>query len=111
NYGDVPLKLKTNESPSETFFPRTPKKEVYEFIIAEMTAAEKLVKTVDKVVSTGQISKSAVRGILARVCLHMAGHPVNDVSKYAEARKWAELVINDSRHGLNPDYKQIFINY
>lgn len=116
NFGDVPLKTKTNDSPTETNFPRVPKREIYDFIIKEMTEAEAMVSTAGKVGFGGKISKSAVRGILARVCLHMAGHPVNDVSKYAEARKWAKMVIDPDPsdgyvHALNPSYKQIFINY
>ena len=116
NFGDVPLKIKTNDSPTETNFPRVSKREIYDFIIKEMTEAEAMVSTAGKVGFGGKISKSAVRGILARVCLHMAGHPVNDVSKYAEARKWAKMVMDPDPadgyvHALSPSYKQIFINY
>src|SRR5699024_4914982 len=51
-------------------------------------------------------------GILARVCLYMAGEPVKDVSKYEEARMWAKKVIDDveANHSLNPSFSQVFIN-
>jgi len=116
NFGDVPLKTETSKSPNETTFVRTPKKQVYEFILKEMTEAEAVVNSAAKVVSAGRVNKSAVRGILARVCLHMAGHPVNDVSKYAEARAWAKKAIDPDpedgfKHELIPDFKQVFINY
>jgi hypothetical protein len=41
----------------------------------------------------------------------MAGHPLKDVSKYAEARKWAKMVIDDvaAGHRLNPSYADVFI--
>src|SRR5690606_14796747 len=59
---------------------------------------------------SGRVSKSAVQGVLARVCLYMAGYPLMDVDKYHDARYWAAEVMKSS-HALNPDYKQIFINY
>ncbi len=85
-WGDVPLMTKTIKSANETYAVRTPAKQVYEQIIADMTQAETLVKTAKEVGFGGRINKSAVRGILARVCLQMAGAPVNDISKYKDAR-------------------------
>jgi len=114
NWGDVPLMTKHITSPTETNAPRTPAKEVYEQIIKDMTEAEGLVKTASQVAGNPErISKSVVRGILARVCLQMAGNPVNDVSKYAEARKWAKKVIDPDedgfQHALNPSFQDVFI--
>lgn len=53
-----------------------------------------------------------MRGILARVCLYMAGEPVNDITKYKDARYWCKKVMEDTefKHELNPDYRQVFIN-
>jgi len=59
----------------------------------------------------GRITKSAVQGILARVHLTMAGHPLNDQSQYAEALKWALKVKNSGLHALNPSYEDVFIKY
>ncbi len=59
---------------------------------------------------SGQISKSTVRGILARVFLTMAGAPLHDTEKFKDARDWALKVKESGEHTLNPDYKQIFIN-
>jgi hypothetical protein len=114
NWGDIPLMIKSIGSVTETNAPRTPAKEVYEQIIKDMTEAEGLVKTISQIGHGGRVSKSAVRGILARVCLHMAGNPVKDVSKYAEARKWAKMVIDPApedgfQHDLNPSYADVFI--
>lgn len=113
NWGDIPLMTKAISSADETYAPRTPAKEVYEQIIKDMTEAEGLVKGAGEIGHGGRVSKSAVRGILARVCLHMAGNPVNDISKYAEARKWAEKVIDAAeggyQHDLNPSYADVFI--
>lgn len=111
NFGDVPLKLTSTASPSEPQLARTPAKEVYDQILKDMTEAEALVNPIDKIGFGGRVSKSAVEGVLARVCLYMAGNPINDVSKYNDARAWALKVINSGLHDLNPSYRQVFINY
>jgi hypothetical protein len=115
-WGDVPLMTKTVKSANETYAIRTPAKQVYEQIITDMTEAETLVKTAQEVGFGGRINKSAVRGILARVCLQMAGEPVNDVSKYKAARDWALKVMmpdpkDGFQHTLNPSYQDVFIKY
>jgi hypothetical protein len=109
-YGDVPLKLEPSNSVNNVDIARTPSKEVYAQIIADMKEAETLVKTATAVGSSGQISKSTVRGILARVYLTMAGAPLRDTEKFKDAREWALKVKESNEHILNPDYKQIFIN-
>jgi len=110
NFGDVPLKLEPTTSLTNMELPRTPIKEVYAKILADMTEAEGLVKPITAYNHPGRISKTAVQGILARVCLKMAGEPLKDVSKYADARTWAKKVIDGGLHRLNPDYVQIFVN-
>ncbi|MGK6350902.1 RagB/SusD family nutrient uptake outer membrane protein [Parapedobacter sp. DT-150] len=118
NFGPVPVYLSPNPSIANVNVPRTSIKDVYDQILADMTTAEPLVpdvsstgQTGDGVIHGGHISKSAVQGILARVCLTMAGYPLNDESKYADALEWGLKVVNSGKHSLNPDYKQIFINY
>ncbi len=116
HWGDVPLMLKTIESAQETNMPRTPAKQVYEQIVSDMIAAEGLVKTAKEVGHGGRVNKSAVRGILARVYLHMAGQPINDVSKYKDARDWALKVMQPDpkdgfSHSLNPSFQDVFVKY
>src|SRR5690606_29242546 len=83
--------------------------------VSDMIEAEKLVKTAGQVGHGGRVNKSAVRGILARVYLYMAGEPINGgIEMYREAKKWAEKVIRpDSidgfQHDLNPSYSDVFI--
>lgn len=112
NWGGVPLILKP-VSPSNTDIPRTPLKDVYAQILTDMTAAEGLVGDIGTIGFGGRVNKSAVRGVLARVCLAMAGEPLKDVSKYKDASAWAKKVIDDATagHSLNPSYSQVFINY
>ncbi|MFP5042904.1 RagB/SusD family nutrient uptake outer membrane protein [Parasediminibacterium sp. JCM 36343] len=112
HWGDVPLKLSSTTLPSSEQYtlPRTPAKAVYAQVIADMAAADSTVDDISAIGFSGRVSKTTVEGILARVCLYMAGQPVNDVSKYADAVKWATKVVASRKHSLNPDYKQIFIN-
>lgn len=113
NFGDVPLKLTSTTSVNNISFPRVASKIVYEQVINDMTTAEALLQdqTITALGFGGRISKTAVQAALARVNLYMAGYPIHDASRYAEALSWATKVVNSGEHTLNPDYKQIFINY
>lgn len=111
NWGDVPLKLASLKSPVEPALPRTPVAKVYEQIVTDMKQAEGLVKPISYYKYNGRISKTAVQGILARVYLTMAGYPLKDETKYAEARAYADSVMKSGEHELNPSFQQIFINH
>ncbi|MFC3197716.1 RagB/SusD family nutrient uptake outer membrane protein [Parapedobacter deserti] len=110
NFGDVPLRTKPTESVKDVYAARTPAKEVYQFIIDEMTMAEGMVLPITEYGHSGRVSKSAVQAILARVCLYNAGYPHNDASKYAEALKWANKVIDSKIHSLVPDYSKLYVD-
>lgn len=108
-YGDVPILTEPTESVEDVDVVRSPIKEVYDQILKDMEAAEPLVLGIAELGFGGAISKSAVRGILARVNLTMAGHPLRDETRNEEAKKWAKMVIDDPAHALNPSYSDIFI--
>ncbi len=119
NYGDVPLKLTPSSNVNSVDVPRTPMKDVYAQILQDMTDAERKVNTATTIGNASHVSKTAVQGILARVCLTMAGFPLQDQSKYAEALSWANKVVASGEHALratynaaitNSAYSQIFIN-
>lgn len=112
-FGNVPLVLKTPESGklSDVRIPQTPQREVYLKVIEDMETAAGIVKPIGEVESGGRISQSAVHGILARVCLYMAGDPVNEPGMYAKAKEHAAKVIDLGYHALNASYQQVFINY
>lgn len=113
NFGGVPLVLTPTLSPEGSQVPRSTVAQVYSQILKDMEEAETLVLPIRTLGFGGRVSKSAVRGILARVNLYMAGYPLKDVSRYAEASKWAKKVIDDTQaaHTLNPEYHNIFIRY
>ncbi len=113
NWGDVPLRLASTTSVNNTNCARTPSSQIYAYIVKDMEKSYDMVNKANAYAHNGRITKSVVAGILARVNLKMAGYPLGDVSRWKEARKWAAVVMDDmdSRHELNPDYKQIFINH
>jgi len=134
-FGDIPLKTVLTSSMGTNFnLPKTPQKDVYNFILSEMTKAADMVQpiykpqswqTVGNLPTANIVSQSTVWAILARVCLAMAGQPVNDASKYTDALNWSLKVINSNIHSLNsapvaivsssgltntPAYSRLFIN-
>ena len=127
-FGDVPIKSQLSTAMGTNFnIPRSSTKEVYDYIISEMTAAEAMVPSITTPQSwqsaaptTSVVSKSAIQAILARVCLTAAGNPLNDNSKYTLALNWAKKLINSNIHSLyatpnplytsTPAFARIFIN-
>ena len=109
-WGDVPLKLEPTVDSRKVKQAAAPAKEVYDQILKDLKEAKDLVNTYAENGTTVHVSKTAVQALLARVCLKMAGQPLNEVARYAEARDWADSVIQSHSHSLNPSYKQIFIN-
>jgi hypothetical protein len=109
-WGDVPLLLEPTLDSRKVNHAATPVKDIYEQILKDLKEAKELVNTYSENGTCVHASKTAVEALLARVCLKMAGEPLKDVSKLAEARDWADSVIQSHEHSLNPDYKQVFIN-
>lgn len=110
HFGEVPLILTPTVDGNIVDNTKSPLAELYAHILSDMTEAESLVRTYTQNGFPGRISKSAAQGVLARVCLKMAGEPLRDVAKYADAKMWAEKVIASGIHTLHPSYQQIFIN-
>jgi len=120
DFGDVPLKLTPTNSVTDVNIARTPAKDVYAQILIDMKAAEAVLPTATSLGAPSRISKTTAEGILARVCLTMAGYPLNDVAKYNDALAWAQKVKASGEHALietfnasltNTGYSQVFINY
>jgi len=111
-FGDIPLRLTATTQVGNFNYPRNSSKQVYDSILSDMKAAEQLVRTIDNTGSGSRVSQTAVEGIIARVYLKMAGHPLNlGLPMYDSARVYAQKVVNSGLHNLNLDYKQIFINH
>ncbi|MGQ7944324.1 RagB/SusD family nutrient uptake outer membrane protein [Flavobacterium sp. WC2509] len=103
-FGDVPLRLTPTTSPNDVQMARIPAKDVYAQILKDMTDAEAKVSPT-KLTYSSRVYKTVVQGVLARVCLQMAGFPLNDTSKYAEALAWSKKVIDSGQHSLNVSFQ------
>lgn len=57
-----------------------------------------------------RFSKGAAQGLLAKVYATWAGAPIKDESKWEEAAKIAQVLINSNKHGLLEDYEQLWSN-
>lgn len=113
NFGQVPLKKEPTYSVNDVDVPKASLIELYNFITSEMEEAETMVQPITAYGHAGRVSRSAVRGILARVYLKMAGSPLNGGRPYYEkAAEWADKLVNptngDYQHKLVADYKQLF---
>lgn len=109
-FGGVPIKTTPTESIVDVNIARNTVREVYDQILADMETAEPLVPGIAALGFGGAVSKSAVRGILARVNLVMAGYPLQDESRYTEVKRWSRMVMDDTEagHEMNPSYPDIF---
>lgn len=117
NWGDVPLITNMITDPNMVSRSRTPKEIVYAQVLEDMTyAADSItgamnIKSFPSTGGAGRISRQAVWGCLARVCLQMAGEPLKDVAKFNDAKLWSNKVYTYyTAKGLNlcTDYTKIF---
>lgn len=108
-WGDVPLRLTATSAVNDVNLKRTPYKEVYAQIVADMEKAAELVEPAGTYAYGSRVTQPVVWGVLARVNLKMAGAPLRDASRYPEVVKWAGKVIDSKFHVLNPDYRDVFI--
>ena len=95
-WGDVPLiTVPQKSAESEDFFPsRASQQEVYALIVSDLMEAENagLPWTND----SGRVSQSAVKTLLSKVYLTMAGEPINETARYADAAAKAKEVIDNA---------------
>jgi len=95
NFGDVPMKLTPTVGQNNLNIARTPTKDVYAQIVKDMTEAEAVLylpSNPELANASSRVSKLTAEGVLARVCLFMAGYPLNDQTQYANALMWAKKV-------------------
>jgi hypothetical protein len=106
-YGDVPLILEPQSATSENFYPqRAPIQDVYNAIVDDLTQAEGAgLPWLDP---SGRVSKAAVKSLLSKVYLTMAGQPLNKGAEYyALARDKSLDVITNSGISLFPTYNDL----
>ena len=111
-FGGVPIKLTSTKSAKkeELQIEQSSARDVYLQIIRDLEESAKILPDASEAEFGERASKSAAYGILARVCLNMAGFPVNEPGMYAKAKAAADSVISMNYHCLNPSYQDVFIN-
>jgi starch-binding outer membrane protein, SusD/RagB family len=99
-FGDVPLKRTPTAKPEDGLLPKTSVKEIYEqSIVADLKEAESASLPAGPD-GSGRVSVGAVKTLLAKVYLSMAGQPVNEPANYALAKAKAQEVISSATFAL-----------
>jgi starch-binding outer membrane protein, SusD/RagB family len=99
-FGDVPLVLSTKfESYDLT---RTPKTQVYDQIIKDLTEAEAVLPSASEYAATdhGRATKGAAQAYLGKAYLYLKDN--------AKAEEWFAKVVKSDVYSLSPDYYKIF---
>lgn len=98
-YGDVPLVDKTLPA-SESFLPRTPKSQVFDFVMKELDDAASKLPVSYTGLDVGRATKGAALAAKARFALYN--------EKYDVAAAAAKAVIDLNYHSLYPNYRNLF---
>ncbi|KYP13006.1 RagB/SusD family nutrient uptake outer membrane protein [Flavihumibacter sp. CACIAM 22H1] len=99
-FGDVPMKLTPTSTPADGLLSKTPVKDIYEQAIVPSLEAAETAGLPASPEGSGRVSTGAVKSLLAKVYLSMAGQPVNQADKYALAKQKAQEVINSNNFAL-----------
>lgn len=120
NWGDVPFVTDPAKAGDDFNRAKTDRDTIYEHIINDLLLAETLVPWRSEVALDERITKGAVKGLLARICLAMGGYSLRRESNrmerrgdyldyYQIARDQCREIIQSGEHELNPDYEDIFM--
>src|SRR5690606_18855060 len=104
---DVPWLPTPQSATSEDFYPtRTPQSEVYAQIVTDLQEADSAgLPWAD---DSGRVSQAAVKSLLAKVYLTMAGYPLNETARYADAAaKSKEVIDNAGPIDLFETYREV----
>ena len=114
-FGNIVLMRTTTESNQApaTYTQAAPEK-VYEFIEEDLLFASDVLPYASddtyRASNEYRFSKGAALGLLAKVYATWAGYPINDTSKWEQAAKTASILVNSGKHGLLPNYEQLWKN-
>ena len=107
-WGDIPLLTSPVSTGSPDFYAeRTSQSIVYDQIVSDLKFAETAgLPFIDQ---SGRVSIAAVKSLLSKVYLTMAGHPLNKTEHYANAAEKAKEVIDNGGLSLFNTYGEIFL--
>ena len=100
-FGPVPIVLNSYSSLEGIYNRRSSEKLVYEQILKDLDVAI-AANLPDQPMPANRyrVSRGSVLALAADVCLNMAGYPLNDKSKYADAARYAKMLIESPNYGL-----------
>lgn len=100
-WGPVPLVLHSYTSLDDLYTRRSSEKLVYKQIMSDLEVALNAGLPDKPMPENGfRISHGSVLALAADVCMNMAGYPILDKSKYAEAATYAKELINNPNYAL-----------
>jgi len=107
-WGDIPLLTSPVGTGSPDFYAeRTSQIIVYDQIVSDLKFAETAgLPFIDQ---SGRVSIAAVKSLLSKVYLTMAGYPLNKTEHYADAAEKAKEVIDNGELSLFNTYEEIFL--
>jgi hypothetical protein len=116
-FGEVPLRTETIADVAQIPMAKSPLKDIYDLIIADLKHAETLINT--NRISEGRANKVAAQALLAKVYLHLASSKAsgsagytfvdNADALYADAKTYAAKVINEqSTYAFTTKLRDIF---
>lgn len=105
-FGEVQLTTFENQGDVENL-PQASVDEIYASIVADLKDAES--KLPDIFEEKGRPTKGAAKALLAKVYLTMAGWPLKDVSKYAEARDKAKEIMDSGSYTLESNFADLWM--
>ena len=98
-FGDVPMKVTSTLSPNDGQLEKSPVAQIYsDVIVPDLLEAEQA--GLSDVSSGQRVSLGAVKSLLAKVYLTMAGAPLNQTDKFGLARDKAKEVIDANWYSL-----------
>jgi hypothetical protein len=98
-FGDIPLNTTPSSSLQDGTLSKSTVNEVYEtLIVPDLIEAESAGLPNNS--TSGRVTLGAVKSLLAKVYLTMAGNPLNQTEKYSLAKDKANEVINSSEYSL-----------
>jgi hypothetical protein len=110
-YGPVPLKITSTTSLSDVEIGLTSEEEVYVQIDLDLTKAAELMENSPWTKTDGRVTKGAVKSLLAKVYLTMAGYPLQKGTEYyRKAYETAKEVYASNAFRLFDSYTELRIN-
>lgn len=116
SFGEIPIHLQPTESIENASLPQSPVKDVYDVIIKDLQDASGLL-ALKNPYGPGYASSGAAEGLLAKVYITMAGHPLQDQTKWQAAISQLEKIVDPANpsqsvqpysYHLEPDYQNLF---